>query len=188
MSLSLASFNMEPACLLSSTTMGLPAVGSEACFSWALLMDFQVHQPRYPQQSWAQADLSFGCQQSVTTQRSQDSGLLNKLTYAALFQTWMEDIFLGRVPVQVYYSIGRHTRMLTVHFFQMRERLEGKSKGRPFLSYPGTYMEMESIGRVSLPRILTCVGASQIITRVQLFDDVLVDLVPLTLCVTPRKT
>lgn len=73
-------------------------------------------------------------------------------------------------------------------FFQMRERLEGKSKGRPFLSYPGTYMEMESIGRVSLPRILTCVGASQIITRVQLFDDVLVDLVPLTLCVTPRKT
>lgn len=49
-------------------------------------------------------------------------------------------------------------------------------------------MEMERAGRVGLPRILTRVGAGQIVTRVQLFDDVLVDLVPLTLCVAPRRT
>lgn len=35
---------------------------------------------------------------------------------------------------------------------------------------------------------LTRVGAGQVVARVQLFDDVLVDLVPLTLRVTPGET
>lgn len=46
---------------------------------------------------------------------------------------------------------------------------------------------VESVGtyRAGTP---TCIGASQIVARIQLFDDVLVDLVPLTLCITPGKT
>lgn len=47
---------------------------------------------------------------------------------------------------------------------------------------------MKSGGRVSQPPTLTCIGACQIVTCVQFFDDVLVDLVPLALCVTPMKT
>ena len=34
--------------------------------------------------------------------------------------------------------------------------------------------------------VLTGVGARQVVPGVRLFDDVLMDLVPLTLCVTPE--
>lgn len=46
---------------------------------------------------------------------------------------------------------------------------------------------MKSVGSQT-NLILTRIGASQIITRVQLLDDVLVDLIPLTLCITPVKS
>ena len=36
-------------------------------------------------------------------------------------------------------------------------------------------------------RVLTGVGARQVVPRIRLFDDVFMDLVPLTLCVTPEK-
>lgn len=39
-----------------------------------------------------------------------------------------------------------------------------------------------------LARTPTCIGAGQVVARIQLFDDVLVNLVPLALCVTPKKT
>jgi hypothetical protein len=48
--------------------------------------------------------------------------------------------------------------------------------------------EIKSVGKVSQLHMLTCIGASQIIACIQFLDDVLMDLVPFTLCVTPMET
>lgn len=49
-------------------------------------------------------------------------------------------------------------------------------------------LDVKSVGKGSPAHTPTCIGASQIVARIQLFDDVLVDLIPLTLCITPVET